>query len=159
MLRSIILCQTFWSLSCDPLTYVEYRAVSGVFQNIDPPPPLHPASVSSPCSKGWGYTDSPGGEGVGGSIFGRRQAWGGGAIFWKTPDIGLASYSIIPLRFDPVYLYCYHLGSLGGRCQGCSQSASQWPRLEYPTEIADMQLQSLLSTVFSRRSPLLLYIL
>jgi hypothetical protein len=28
------------------LTYVEYRAVSGVFQNIDPPPPLHPASVS-----------------------------------------------------------------------------------------------------------------
>ncbi len=26
------------------LTYVEYRAVSGVFQNIDPPPPLHPVS-------------------------------------------------------------------------------------------------------------------
>ncbi len=26
----------------------EYRAVSGVFQNIDPPPPLHPASVSFP---------------------------------------------------------------------------------------------------------------
>ncbi len=22
----------------------------------------------------------------------------GGSIFWKTPDIGLASYSIIPLR-------------------------------------------------------------
>ncbi len=28
------------------LTYEEYRAVSGVFRTIDPPPPLHPASVS-----------------------------------------------------------------------------------------------------------------
>ncbi len=44
------------------LTYVEYRAVSGVFQNIDPQPPLHLASVSSPphqrhtrrLVKGWG---------------------------------------------------------------------------------------------------------
>ncbi len=33
-----------------------------------------------------GDTHSPGGEG------------GGGSIFWKTPDIGLASYSIISLR-------------------------------------------------------------
>ncbi len=33
------------------LTYVEYKAVSGVFQNIDPPPPLHPASVSSPRTR------------------------------------------------------------------------------------------------------------
>jgi hypothetical protein len=38
------------------LTYVEYRAVSDVFQNIDPPPPLHLASVSSPRTKGRGYT-------------------------------------------------------------------------------------------------------
>jgi len=42
--------------------------VSGVFQNIDPHPP------------------TPKAEGE-----------GGGAIFWKMPDIGLASYSIIPL--------------------------------------------------------------
>ncbi len=50
------------------LTYVEYRAVSGVFQNIDPTPlsAQRPASVSSPRN--------------------------------KTPDIGLASYSIISLR-------------------------------------------------------------
>ncbi len=34
------------------LTYVECRVESGVFQNIDPPPPLHPASVSSPRTKG-----------------------------------------------------------------------------------------------------------
>ncbi len=37
------------------LTYVEYRAVSSVFQNIDPPPPLHPASVSSLRTKGGGH--------------------------------------------------------------------------------------------------------
>jgi hypothetical protein len=67
------------------LTYKEYKAVSGVFRTIDPPPPLHPASVSSPAPKAGG-THSPGGEGV------------GGLYFWKTPDLGLASSSIIPLR-------------------------------------------------------------
>ncbi len=42
------------------LTYEEeYRAVSGVFQNIDPPPPFHPAGVSSPAPKAGG-THSPG---------------------------------------------------------------------------------------------------
>jgi hypothetical protein len=35
------------------LTYVVYRAVSGVFQSIDPHPPLHPASVSFPRTKGF----------------------------------------------------------------------------------------------------------
>ena len=39
--------------------------MSVVFQNIDPHPPLHPASVSSPRTKGGGvHTHSPGGEGV-----------------------------------------------------------------------------------------------
>jgi hypothetical protein len=56
------------------LTYVEYRAVSGVFQNDDPHPLLHPSSLSSPAPN----AGVPGGEG------------GGGSIFWKTPDIGLA---------------------------------------------------------------------
>ncbi len=46
---------------------------------LTPHPPLHPASVSSPRNKSGG-TPSPGGEG------------GGGSIFWKTQDIGLASY-------------------------------------------------------------------
>jgi hypothetical protein len=36
------------------LTYIEYRAVSGVFQTIDHPPPLHLASVTYPCTKGGG---------------------------------------------------------------------------------------------------------
>ncbi len=44
-----------------------------VFQNMEPHPPLRPASVSFPRNKG--------GEG------------GGGSIFWKTRDIGLAFYS------------------------------------------------------------------
>jgi hypothetical protein len=46
--------------------------MSLVFQNIDPPPPKGPKA---------GGTQSPGGEG------------GGGSIFWKTRDIGLPSYS------------------------------------------------------------------
>jgi len=53
--------------------YVEYRAVSGVFQNIDPHPLLHPASVSSPRTKGEGGTHSTGGGGMGSQYFGRRQ--------------------------------------------------------------------------------------
>jgi hypothetical protein len=58
---------------------VEYRAVSCVFQNIDPPTPLHPASVSSsPATK----------------VHTRWAERGvGGQIFWKTQDVGLASYS------------------------------------------------------------------
>ncbi len=67
------------------LTYVEYRAVPGVFQNVDPPPPLHPASGPPPAPKAGG-THLPGSEG------------GGRSIFWKTPAIGLASYSLISLR-------------------------------------------------------------
>ncbi len=42
----------------------------GVFRTIDPPLPLLPASVSSPCTTG-GH--SPGGEGVWVNICGRRQ--------------------------------------------------------------------------------------
>jgi hypothetical protein len=60
------------------LRYKEYRAVSGVFQTIE--------RVSSPRTKG-------------GGVHARRAVRGWGSIFWKTPDIGLASYNIIPLRF------------------------------------------------------------
>jgi hypothetical protein len=37
------------------ITYIEYRAVSGVFRTIDSPPPLHPASVSSPAPKAYTF--------------------------------------------------------------------------------------------------------
>ncbi len=74
------------------LTYIEYRAVSGVFRPellTPPPPPLHPASVFSPRIKDGGYT-----------IHTRRAVKGWGSIFRKTPGIELTSYSIIPLRYD-----------------------------------------------------------
>ncbi len=72
------------------LTYVEYRAVSDAFQNIDP----HPLSTQRVCpslAPKAGGTHSPGGEGV------------GGPIFWKTPDIGLASYSKFTLRYTVIH--------------------------------------------------------
>jgi hypothetical protein len=54
--------------------------MSGVFQNIDPPPPS-PPGVCVPPRGLWcgGRTHSLGGEG------------GGGSIFWKTPDTALYS--------------------------------------------------------------------
>ncbi len=55
---------------------------------LTPHPPLHPVSVSSPRTKG-------------GGVHTRRAVRGcGGSIFRKTPDIGLTSYSIIPLRLQ-----------------------------------------------------------
>ncbi len=64
------------------LTYVEYRAVSCVFQNIDPPP-LHPASVSSPRTKGGGYT-----------LAGRRRGWGVNILEDASHRIGLLQYNL-----------------------------------------------------------------
>ncbi len=74
------------------LTFIEYRAVSGVFRTIDPPTPLNPVSVSSPRTKGGGGgvgTHSPGGEGVEGvNISEDARHW-----------IGL-------LQYNPSTLYC-----------------------------------------------------
>ncbi len=45
--RGNIKSLSYWLRLHKVLTYVEYRAVPGVFQNIDPSHPhLHPASVS-----------------------------------------------------------------------------------------------------------------
>jgi hypothetical protein len=57
------------------LTHKEYRAVSGVFRTIDPPPtPLSTQRVCPPpAPPKTGDTHSPGGEGVGRQYFGRRQ--------------------------------------------------------------------------------------
>ncbi len=82
-------------------TYIEYRAVSGVFRTIDP----HPLSTQRVCPP-----PAPEAGGVGYTHAGR---WGGGgSIFRKMPDIGLASYSIIPLRFwlsKFCNFSCYHI--------------------------------------------------
>ena len=53
------------------LTYVEYRAMSDVFQNIDPPPPSPPDECVLPPPNKSGGTHSPGREG--GQYFGRRE--------------------------------------------------------------------------------------
>jgi hypothetical protein len=55
-------------------TMDEYRAVSGAFRTIDPPPPLHPASVSYPRIKGGGIHTRRAVRGWGRvQYFGRRQ--------------------------------------------------------------------------------------
>jgi hypothetical protein len=76
------------------LTYIEYRAVSGVFQTIDPPPPLRPASVSFPRTNGRGYT--------------LAGQWGGwGVKILEDARHWLASYSIITLRYKCTMYYLY----------------------------------------------------
>ncbi len=58
---------------------------------LTPHPPPHPASVSSPPHQRRGE-----------DTLAHARRWpGGGSIFWKTPYIGLASYSIISLRLFP----------------------------------------------------------
>jgi hypothetical protein len=52
--------------------------MSGVFQNIDPPPPSPPGECVPPAFDA-GEDTLTGGEG------------GGGSIFWKTPDTALCS--------------------------------------------------------------------
>ncbi len=65
-------------------TYVEYIELCLASSKILTPHPfLHPASVSSPRTKG------------------RAVRGGGGSRFLKTRDIGFASYSIISLRLRP----------------------------------------------------------
>ncbi len=82
---------TYHSWEHKVLTYTEYRAVSGVFRTIDPPPPLHPASESCPRTKG-------------GGVHTRRAVRGWGVNI--SPDIGLASYSIIHLWLGVMALSC-----------------------------------------------------
>ncbi len=68
------------------LTYVEYRAVSGVFQNDDPHPLLHPSSLSSPAPNAGGA--------------GRWGGWGVNILEDARHSIGL--YTIISLRCPPI---------------------------------------------------------
>ncbi len=55
------------------LTYVEYRNVSGVFQNIDPSPPSPPSECVLPPHQRRGIQTRRAVRGVGGQYFGRRQ--------------------------------------------------------------------------------------
>ncbi len=64
-------------------TSVKENPLSGVFQNIEPPP-SSPSECVLPPHQSRGVKTRRAVRGV-----------GGGSIFWKTPDIGLSSYSII----------------------------------------------------------------
>ncbi len=69
------------------LTYVEYRAVSGVFQNIDPPPlPSPPSECVLPPAPKAGDTHSPGGDWWGG--------WGVNILEDARNTIGLLQYNL-----------------------------------------------------------------
>ncbi len=75
-----------------PQSSYTYRVQSSVWRlsNFWPPPTPSPSSECVlPPHQRRGYT-----------LAGRSG--GGGSIFWKTPDIGLASYSIIPLWATPM---------------------------------------------------------
>ncbi len=77
------------------LTYIVYRAVSEVFRTIDPLPQLHPASVSSPCTKGGGYT-----------LAGRRGAnISEDARHW----VGFLQYN--PSTCTHILLFAFHEGN------------------------------------------------
>jgi hypothetical protein len=60
------------------LTFVEYRAVSAVFQNIDPPPPSPPSACVLPPHQRRGYT-----------LAGRRGGWGVNILEDASHGIGL----------------------------------------------------------------------
>jgi hypothetical protein len=57
------------------LAYIEYRAVSGVFRTIDPPPPLPLASAFSPRTKGGGVHNRRGLKGCGVNISEDARHW------------------------------------------------------------------------------------
>ncbi len=66
---------------------------------------LASSKILTPYPRSTQRVCSPPGPKAGGYTLAGRCRWGGGgSVFWKTPDIGLASYSIIPLRvvsYDP----------------------------------------------------------
>ncbi len=73
------------------LTYVEYRAVSGVFQNIDPPPPLQPSKCLLP-------------KGVGPSTTLARPGWMKPEIAAEVDTARLATSRFKKFRVNCVFL-------------------------------------------------------
>jgi hypothetical protein len=92
------------------LAYIEYSTEQCLAASeLLTPLPLSTQRVCPPPrtkgggGRGEGGTHSPGGEG------------GGESIFRKTPDIGLASYSIIPLLSQVIRKWGRNTGSMAGR--------------------------------------------
>ncbi len=89
--KSVVYYEQIWAYRSiqltDPQSTYIYRVQSSVWRlpNYWPPPPLSTQRVCPPPAPKAGATHSPGGE---------------GSIVRKTPDIWLASSSLIPLRTD-----------------------------------------------------------
>jgi hypothetical protein len=80
--------------------------MSGVFQNIDPPPPHCPASVSPPPPPLVRGEDT---------LAGRRGD--GGSIFWKVPDTDL--YSILYIcKYFVDFIYFWRSNKNQRSCDG-----------------------------------------
>ncbi len=75
------------------LTYIEYRAGSGVFRTIDPPTPSTASECVLPRTKGGGGggTHSPGGEGLGVNISEDARHWIG-LLQYKPSTVGANAY-------------------------------------------------------------------
>ncbi len=109
--------------------------MSGVFRTIDLPLPLPLASVSSPPHQRRGY-----------KLAGRWGGGEGGSIVQKTPDIGLAFYSIIPLR-SQCMLFCILARSLLKTLTECTKTC---PFLHpAPCSIREWEVGHLLHSAFS----------
>jgi hypothetical protein len=88
-----------WSSPQSTYIFSTEHAVSDVFRTFDPPPP---PSTQWVCS-----SPAPKAGAAGGYTLG-----GGGSIFRNTSDIGLASYSIIPLRSSLTLPSCVNSSQL-----------------------------------------------
>jgi hypothetical protein len=73
----------FWVKSVERLYTVRGQSMSGVFQNIDPPPLHRPATAASVFWAGGGHTRWV------------ERGVGGGSIFWKTPETTLNSTYVV----------------------------------------------------------------
>ncbi len=68
---------------------LNYQTTEYMYQTIDP----HPLSTQRVCPPHASHA---------GGVHTRQGVRGGGSIFRKTPDLGLTSYSIIPLRISHI---------------------------------------------------------
>jgi hypothetical protein len=91
------------------LTYVEYRAVSGVFQNIDLPPPSSPSECVFPRTKAEAgkYT-----------LAGRWGGWGVNILEDARHRIGLLQYNLSTGKTDTMLVKSRKMTVWAKHCHG-----------------------------------------
>ncbi len=98
--------------------------MSGVFQNIDPPPPSPPSECVLPPHQRRGGTHSPGGEGVGVNILEDARHWIGLLQYNLTEPHGITDIAELVKCDEPVIK---HQSRLMTRQWCCNQSQSTKP--------------------------------